>query len=113
MPVSLQDWDTRAVSLSRRAHSTSKAKAAPPQAQLLSRLLHRIPPKEHCLPLLRVLAAQGAVPNARQMVSPRKTLWSGGNVPQISPNRDKLGPGGFKDTFREERDLLASHAPLL
>lgn len=40
---------------------------------------------------------------------PGKHYGVGENVPQISPNRAKLGPRGFKDTFREESDLLASH----
>lgn len=93
VPVSLQDGDISSVSLSLTAPSSAvmergkpKAKAAPPHPELISRLLCKIPLKEHHLPLLRVAAAQGGLPKARQMVSPRTTLWSGEkcatNIPQ-------------------------------
>lgn len=94
VPVSLQGGDNiRSVSPSltapssgAMAHGKPKAKALPPHPELVSRLLYKIPLKEHRLPLLRVAAAQGGLPNARQMVSPRKMLWSEGkcttNIPQ-------------------------------
>lgn len=95
VPPSLHDGDIRSVSLSlpapsssAMAHAKPKAKAVPPHPQLISRLLHEIPLKEHRLPLLRVAAAQGGLPNARQMASPRKMLWSEGKCTTNIPQQD-------------------------